>query len=94
MAPRKTNKPGRTASYYRENPEAYKKKLKYDTQYGKSEEKRNYRSELKIARRRRGIDGKGGPDLSHTTSGKLVLENPKTNRARNGHGRNGRLKRG
>jgi hypothetical protein len=93
MAPRKTSRPGRSASYYRENPEAYKKKLAYDTRYGKSPEKRSYRSELKIARRKRGIDGKGGPDLSHTTDGRLVLENPKTNRARNGHGNNGRLKK-
>ena len=93
MAPRKTNKPGRSASYYRKNPEAYKKKLAYDTKYGKSEERRNYRTELKIARRKRGIDGKGGPDLSHTSDGRLVLEDPKKNRARNGHGNNGRLKK-
>jgi hypothetical protein len=93
VAPRKTNRPGRTASYYRRNPEAYQRKLKYDTKYGKAPEKRSYRSELKIARRKRGIDGKGGPDLSHTTDGRLVLENPKTNRARNGHGDNGRLKK-
>jgi hypothetical protein len=93
MAPRKTNRPGRTARFYRDNPEAYSKKLAYDTSYGKSPEKRNYRSELKIARRKRGMDGKGGPDLSHTTQGTLVPENPKKNRARNGHGKNGRLKR-
>ena len=93
MAPRRTSKPGKSASYYRSNPEAYKKKLAYDTKYGKSPEKRDYRSELKIARVKRGIDGKGGPDLSHTNKGTLVLENPKTNRARNGHGNNGRLKK-
>lgn len=94
MAPKRASRPGRTAQYYRKNPDAYKKKLQYDTKYGQSAERRDYRSELKIARRKRGIDGKGGPDLSHTTSGKLVLESPKTNRARNGHGRNGRLKKG
>lgn len=93
MAPRKTNRPGRTAQFYRDNPEAYQRKLAYDTKYGKSPEKRAYRSELKIARRKRGIDGKGGPDLSHTTKGTLVPEDPKKNRARNGHGNNGRLKR-
>lgn len=93
MAPRKASRPGKTASYYRKNPEAYQKKLSYDTKYGKSAERRKYRTELKIARRKRGIDGKGGGDLSHTTDGKLVRESPKTNRARNGHGRNGRLKR-
>lgn len=93
MAPRKTNRPGRTARFYRSNPEAYKRKLAYDTKYGQSAEKRNYRSKLKIARRKRGIDGKGGPDLSHTTKGTLVPEDPKKNRARNGHGNNGRLKK-
>jgi hypothetical protein len=35
-------------------------------------------------RRRRGIAGKGGDDLSHTKGGKMVLESPKRNRARNG----------
>lgn len=93
MAPRKTSRPGRSARYYRQNPESYKKKLAYDTKYGKSQERRDYRTELKIQRRKRGIDGKGGPDLSHTTDGRLVLEDPKKNRARNGSGGNGRLKK-
>jgi hypothetical protein len=43
-------------------------------------------------RRKRGIAGKGGPDLSHTKSGKMVLESPKRNRARNGHGNNAKKK--
>lgn len=94
MAPKKTSSPGRSTRYYRKNPESYKKKLKYDTKYGQSPEKRDYRSKLKIERVKRGIDGKGGPDLSHTTSGRLVLENPKTNRARNGSGNRPTLKKG
>jgi hypothetical protein len=92
MAPRRTSNPGKTASYYRANPEAYKKKLAYDTAENKSPEDRKYRSKLSIARKKRGLMGKGGPDLSHTKSGRLVLESPKKNRARNGHGNNGRLK--
>jgi hypothetical protein len=92
MAPKRTNKPGRTARFYRDNPEAYKKKLAYDTKENKSPEDRNYRSKLSIARHQRGMMGKGGPDLSHTKDGRLVPENPKKNRARNGHGNNGRLK--
>ena len=47
---------------------------------------------LNRERRRRGIDGKGGPDVSHTASGGTTLEDPSTNRARNGHG-GPRLKR-
>ena len=92
MAPKRTNKPGESASYYRKNPEAYAKKLKYDTERNQEPKQIKYRSELGSARRKRGIYGKGGPDLSHTTKGTLVPEDPKKNRARNGSGRNGRLK--
>ena len=92
MAPRRSTNPGRSALYYRNNPEAYKKKLEYDTEENKSQEDRTYRSKLAIARRKRGMMGKGGPDLSHTKDGRLVPESPKKNRARNGHGNNGRLK--
>ena len=35
-------------------------------------------------RRNRGIDGKGGPDVSMKKNGKFVLESPSTNRGRNG----------
>jgi hypothetical protein len=92
MAPKRSANPGRTAKYYRENPEAYKKKLKKAKAYNAKPSNRKYRSKLAIARKKRGIYGKGGDDLSHTKSGRLVLETPKKNRARNGHGKNGRLK--
>lgn len=83
MAPRKSAAPKKTAKYYRDNPEAYKKKLKYDTESNKSEKDTKYRSELRQERRKRGVDGKGGKDMSHTKSGKLVPEDPSKNRARN-----------
>jgi hypothetical protein len=51
-----------------------------------------YRTELKAERRKRKVYGKGGDDMSHTESGRLVAESPKTNRGRNGHGNNKRLK--
>jgi hypothetical protein len=35
--------------------------------------------------RKRGMMGKGGDDLSHTKSGRLVKESPSKNSARNGH---------
>jgi len=35
--------------------------------------------------------GKGGKDVSHAAGGGFKLEDPKKNRARNGHGNNGRL---
>jgi hypothetical protein len=46
---------------------------------------KNASEERWAERRRRGIAGKGGDDLSHTKGGKMVLESPKRNRARNGH---------
>lgn len=83
MAPRKTSKPKETAQYYRDNPEAYKKKLAYDKKYNKDPEERKDRAELAKERRKRGVMGKGGDDMSHTKDGKIVPEDPSTNRARN-----------
>ena len=74
----------KSARYYASNPKARAKKKKYDTQYHKSAERRKYRSELNAARRKRKIYGKGGGDLSHTRSGKLVRESASKNRARQG----------
>lgn len=84
----------KTADFYAKNPEAYKKKLAYDKKRNATQESRDYRAELARERRARGIMGKGGPDVSHTADGKFKLEDPKKNRARNGHGNNGRLANG
>lgn len=83
MAPRKVANPRASARYYRENPEARRKKAEYDTKFGKKPEQREKRAELAKERRKRGIMGKGGGDLSHTKDGRLVRENVSTNRARN-----------
>ena len=74
----------RTAKYYANNPKARAKKKKYDTKYHSSTERKKYRAELNAARKKRGIAGKGGGDLSHTRSGKLVRESASKNRARQG----------
>jgi len=74
----------RTAKYYASNPKARAKKKKYDTKYHSSTERKKYRSELNAARRKRGIAGKGGGDLSHTKRGTLVRESASKNRARQG----------
>ena len=74
----------RTAAYYRKNREAYERKLKYDTARNASPEKKRYRAELARERRKRGIMGKGGKDVSHTKAGGFKLEHRSTNRARNG----------
>ena len=91
MAGKRSSNPGKSASYYRSNPEAYAKKLAYDTASNKDPKDRAYRAKLAKKRRSLKIMGKGGPDLSHTKDGKLVRENRKDNRARNGAG--GKAKR-
>lgn len=84
MAPRRSKNPGRSARYYATNPEARRKKNAAQRKRNKTAANRKYRSELNAERRRRGVYGKGGADMSHTKSGKLVAESPKKNRARNG----------
>lgn len=83
-----------TADFYAKNPEAYKKKKAYDKKYNARPESREYRADLARERRARGIMGKGGPDVSHAQGGGFKLEHPSKNRARNGHGNNGRLAKG
>ena len=83
-----------SADYYKSNPAAYKKKLAYDKKRNAKPERKKYRADLAKERRARGIMGKGGPDVSHVKGGGYKLENAKKNRARNGHGKNGRLANG
>lgn len=80
-----------TADFYARNPESYRKKLAYDAKRNSTSKSKKYRAELARERRARGIMGKGGPDVSHTAGGGFKLESPSKNRARNGHGNNGRL---
>jgi len=80
-----------TADFYAKNPEAYKKKLAYDKKRNSRPDRKEYRADLARERRARGIMGKGGRDLSHAEGGGFRLEDPSKNRARNGHGNNGRL---
>jgi hypothetical protein len=83
MAPSKTSKPKETAKYYRDNPDAYKKKLEYDKKYGSKKSEREDRSDHNEERRKRGVYGKGGDDMSRKKDGSFVAEDPSTNRARN-----------
>ncbi len=74
----------KSTKYYKENPEAKKKKAAYDTEYHKKPAARKYRSELNAERRERGIYGKGGGDLAHSASGKSLKLTPASkNRANN-----------
>lgn len=81
---------------YRKSPSSAANKRKYDRAYRKREKgslapngpkkKRLNREGARrwAERKRRGIAGKGGPDISHTKSGRLTTENKTKNRGRNG----------
>ena len=64
------------------SPKALAHKHKYETEYESSPARKKYRRELEGERRKRGVAGKGGKDMSHTKTGKIVPEDPHTNRAR------------
>lgn len=83
MASPKVRNPKRSARYYRDNPEARKKKAEYEKKYQRTPKQRKQAAERRKYRRANGLEGKGGPDASHTKSGKIVRENPSKNRARN-----------
>lgn len=91
MAAKRKVRVRKTAQYYRNNPKAAAKKAEYDTAYHSTPSRKKYRRKLAKARRKAGVMGKGGKDMSHTKSGKLVREDASTNRARQGAG--GRPKR-
>ena len=85
MAPRRKplSQLRRSARNYRLNPKSRLKKNAAQRRRNKPTENKKYRAELNRARRKAGEYGKGGKDFSHTKSGRLVRENPSTNRARN-----------
>jgi hypothetical protein len=77
---------GKSAKYYAANPKAAAKKAAYQRKLNKKPAVKNASEERWTERRKRGIAGKGGMDLSHTKGGRMVLESPSKNRARNGAG--------
>jgi len=64
------------------SPEAKRHKSEYDSKYESTPERKKYHVDLNRERRKRGIYGHGGPDMSHTKDHTLVAEDPHTNRAR------------
>ena len=85
MAPRKKpyDQLKKSAKNYRDNAAAARRKNDTNSERNKRPENVKYRTKHNAERRRRGIYGKGGKDVSQTTGGRFVLENPSTNRARN-----------
>lgn len=75
-----------TKEYYDKNPEAYKKKLAYDTKYQKKNRKRVNKNKAECTKFRRdnGTYGDGSNmDCSHRR-GSLIMEKRGINRARGG----------
>ena len=73
----------KSATYYRRNAASARRKNHTNSERNQRPENVKYRVKHNAERRRRGIYGKGGKDVSQTTGGRFVLENPSTNRARN-----------
>jgi hypothetical protein len=72
--------PGKTATYYKENPEARKKRNEYQKEYNKSDKQVAKRVELNRENRKRGTYGdKNGIDLAHTKKG-YVMKKASVNR--------------
>ena len=79
--PKLSPNPGKTAKYYRANPEARKKHNETNKKINSTPAKKAYRRDLMKIRRAR----KPGPqtDMSHK-GGKIVAESRKKNRGRGG----------
>jgi len=75
--------PGRTARYYKDNPEARKRHVEYQREYNKSDAQVAKRVELNRENRKRGTYGdKNGMDLAHTKRG-YVMKRASANRGDN-----------
>ena len=85
MAPKRARKPGKTSRYYqsKKGRKSYLKQNRKQKKINSTAAKRQYRRLLARKRRKLGIMGKGGKDVSHRGN-RLRLEIPKKNRARGG----------
>ena len=85
MAPKRAKNPGKTSRYYQsaKGRKSYNKQKKKQKKINSTAAKRAYRKQLARRRRKLGIMGKGGKDVSHKGN-RLSLEIPKKNRARGG----------
>lgn len=62
--------PGRTAKFYKDNPDSRKKRLAYQADYNKQPREVKKRVELNAENRKLGTYGNGdGLDVSHTKNG-------------------------
>ena len=82
----------RTSKYYASNPKARKKRVAQQAKINAKPSEKKRRAELAKERRKRGVMGKGGKDVSHRKDGSTFMESRSANRARNGHGKRPRRK--
>ena len=82
----------RTSKYYASNPKARKKRVAAQAKINRKPAEKKRRAELAKERRKRGVMGKGGKDVSHRKDGSTFMESRSKNRARNGHGKRARRK--
>lgn len=82
----------KTAKYYNSNPKARKKRVASQAKINAKPSEKKRRAELAKERRKRGVMGKGGKDVSHKKGGGTTLESRRANRARNGHNGKSRKK--
>ena len=83
MASTQTKTPGKTAKHYRSNKASREKHSRDNGKGGKYEHSKSYKKEHSAERRKRGIMGKGGSDVSKK-GGKYTTESLKINRGRGG----------
>jgi hypothetical protein len=82
----------KTSKYYASNPKARKKRVASQAKINAKPSEKKRRAELAKDRRKRGVMGKGGKDVSHKKGGGTTLESRSANRARNGHNGKSRKK--
>ena len=85
MAPRRAKNPGKTSRYYqsKKGRKSYLKQKRKQKKINSTAAKKRYRKLLSRRRRKLGIMGRGGKDVSHK-KGRLTLEIPKRKLARGG----------
>lgn len=74
----------KTAKYYKDNPEARKRRLAQQKEYASSDKQKKYRAELNKANRKLGSKKGDNMDASHKKNGSISLEKREANRRRNG----------
>ena len=67
------NQLGRTAKFYRNNPEANEKHKASSMKAAKKPARKKKNAETRKFRRNNGLEGKGGPDVHHGPNGLMTI---------------------